>query len=360
VSHLKERKEKICLNCRAELHGLYCHLCGQANTEPKESAWHLVTHFFYDITHFDGKFFTTLKDLIGRPGFLSREYMLGRRASYLNPVRMYVFTSAFFFIIFFSIFNVDRLQIVPPRPTKIDSALNLRNIRKEALKDADNKEDSQLLNKALGNLSDTLLVSADSSDKTPFVVHSKFDEDLNPFTSVEQYDSMQKSLIPSKRDGFIKHMFKRKAIELKIKYKNNGKEFFKEMSASFLHQLPKMLFISLPIVALLLQLLYVRRHQFFYVDHCIFIIHLYIFYFILLLFWFGLREMRQVWGWSWLGSLTLPIFLFSQYYYYRAMYIFYKQGWFKTFLKYILLNMLSFIVFLFLFVFFILFSALEI
>src|SRR6516165_6989863 len=59
LSHSKERKEKVCLNCKAALYGRYCHVCGQENIEPKQPAWHLVTHFFSDITHFDGKFFTT-------------------------------------------------------------------------------------------------------------------------------------------------------------------------------------------------------------------------------------------------------------------------------------------------------------
>ena len=101
LSHYKERKEKTCLNCNAHLYGRYCHNCGQENIEPKETFWGLITHFLYDITHFDGKFFNTLKHLIIKPGFLSREYINGRRATYLHPIRMYVFTSAFFFIIFF-------------------------------------------------------------------------------------------------------------------------------------------------------------------------------------------------------------------------------------------------------------------
>ncbi|HEX4852390.1 MAG TPA: DUF3667 domain-containing protein, partial [Puia sp.] len=92
MSHSKERSEKICLNCNATIYGRYCHVCGQQNIEPKQSVWHLITHFFYDITHFDGKFFVTLKDLLIKPGFLSREYMIGRRMSYLDPIRMYIFT----------------------------------------------------------------------------------------------------------------------------------------------------------------------------------------------------------------------------------------------------------------------------
>jgi len=72
------------------------------SVEQKETFWGLINHFVYDVTHFDGKFFDTTKYLLFRPGFLALEYFRGRRAGYLNPIRMYVFTSAFFFIIFFS------------------------------------------------------------------------------------------------------------------------------------------------------------------------------------------------------------------------------------------------------------------
>ncbi len=72
MSHSKERHEKICLNCNAELTGRYCHVCEQENIEPKETVWGLVSHFFYDITHFDGKFFSTARYLITKPGFFTQ------------------------------------------------------------------------------------------------------------------------------------------------------------------------------------------------------------------------------------------------------------------------------------------------
>ncbi len=112
MSHLPQRKEKNCLNCGTTVIGKYCHVCGQENIEPKESVWHLISHFFNDITHFDGKFFTSLKDLVFRPGFLSKEYMNGKRVSYLNPIRMYLFTSFVFFLIFFSAVNVNENGII--------------------------------------------------------------------------------------------------------------------------------------------------------------------------------------------------------------------------------------------------------
>src|SRR5437868_15419462 len=112
MSHFHERKEKICLNCGTVIIGRYCHKCGQENIEPREGVWHLVSHFFSDITHFDGKFFTSLKDLVSRPGFLSKEYMRGKRARYLNPIRMYLFTSFIFFLVFFSLYNIDQTNAI--------------------------------------------------------------------------------------------------------------------------------------------------------------------------------------------------------------------------------------------------------
>ena len=97
MSHLPVRKEPICLNCGAQTPKRFCSNCGQENIEPKETVWHFITHFINDIVHFDGKFFSTIKLLLFKPGFLTKEYVQGKRARYLDPVKMYLFTSFVFF-----------------------------------------------------------------------------------------------------------------------------------------------------------------------------------------------------------------------------------------------------------------------
>src|SRR5450432_2351477 len=97
------RHEKNCLNCGATVEERYCSHCGQENIQPTESFGHLVRHFFEDITHYDSHVFNSFKYLIARPGFLTRQYNAGKRAGYLNPIRMYVFMSAVFFLVFFSL-----------------------------------------------------------------------------------------------------------------------------------------------------------------------------------------------------------------------------------------------------------------
>jgi hypothetical protein len=362
VSHSRERKEKTCLSCGASLYGRYCHECGQENIEPKQSAWHLVTHFFYDITHFDGKFFLTLKDLVAKPGFLSREYMAGRRSSYLNPVRMYVFTSAIFFIIFFALINPNKFQFRDAKAKSSDITLNLNDGMQAALKKAGSREDSAAVKEAFRKLKqipfgikDSVTRKENQGLKTDFTIDPAYD-----FDSQQQYDSIQHSLKPEKRDGWFKTAFTHKLIGLKTKYKEDSEGFFKELINTFLHNLPKLLFISLPLFALLLKLLYVRHKQYYYVDHGIFAIHVYIYSFIALLFFFGLSYVQGITGFAYMGLLKALLGIFSFYYFYKAMRVFYAQGRAKTLVKYFLVNVLSFIMLIALFSIFISFSALEI
>ena len=80
MSGLPLRKEPVCLNCNTSIEGRFCHYCGQENTEPHESVISLAKYFIFDQLQYDGKFFTSLKLLLLRPGLLSQEYVQGRRA----------------------------------------------------------------------------------------------------------------------------------------------------------------------------------------------------------------------------------------------------------------------------------------
>src|SRR6202012_940267 len=102
MKHAHLRHDKTCLNCGAHVPDRYCSHCSQENTEPIESFGHLLNHFFADVTHYDSQLLSTIKYLIFRPGYLTQQYNLGKRLSYLNPIRMYIFISAIFFLLMFS------------------------------------------------------------------------------------------------------------------------------------------------------------------------------------------------------------------------------------------------------------------
>ena len=112
MSHHKHRKQSDCLNCGTIVTGNFCQNCGQENIEVKESFFQIVYHFIEDITHFDGKLIKTLKLLISKPGFLTEEYVAGKRATYIHPIRMYIFISAVFFFSYF-LENKKQQMLIP-------------------------------------------------------------------------------------------------------------------------------------------------------------------------------------------------------------------------------------------------------
>ena len=349
MSHSKERTERVCLNCQTEMHGLYCHVCGQENREPKESVWSLISHFFHDLTHFDGKFFNSVKFLIWKPGFLSKEYLSGRRASYLNPVRMYVFTSAVFFLIFFTLFNSSQLGLDKDRKIVADSVRASADSIIREKKNRLSKKDSQELVKWFPDKRDTNKITTGniSSDKGWNIQLTS-----TRATSKYEYDSIQKLLPVSKKDGWFTRKMNYRNFELKKRYKENSKEFLADLLDSFIHMFPYLLFVSLPLYALFLKLLFIRRKQFYYTDHGIFLLHLYIFSFLLMLVYFGLLKLENISNPQWTSFVKFFLFMYGIVYTIKAMRNFYRQGWGKTIFKFIILNILAFFSLIALFAFF--------
>jgi hypothetical protein len=345
VSHGKERHEKICLNCKSELIGRFCQNCGQENIEPHETVWSLVSHFFADITHFDGKFFSTVRYLITRPGFLSKEYIAGRRASYLHPIRMYVFTSALFFLIFFSSFHVERDDF-DGKVTAVMHGTNnedLDKAEKKMLKRVNNTTDSadvKAAYDAIRKLRNQVLLNPQKQALKFKPEGEGFNFVDSVYRSKQAYDSVQALLPKAQRDGFVMRKLQYRRIEVQKKYQGDNKAYTVDVMNKFLHMFPYMLFVSLPLYALFLKLLYIRRKQFLYVDHAMFLIHLYIFTFLFLLVQIGLFKIFEEYEWLWVGWLIFLLYLAGIYYTYKAMRKFYGQGRGKTILKYILLNLL--------------------
>jgi hypothetical protein len=353
MSHLPLRKENNCLNCGATVTGKYCSECGQENVEPKESAGHLISHFFNDVTHFDGKFFSTLKQLLFRPGFLSKEYMNGRRARYLNPIRMYLFTSFIFFLVFFSVFHINDTQL-----KKANFTLQGKSLEQiHSLSPAEFSDFTKGLNHGMPMSREQFKHYLDST-RDDATIHFFNNLEAEKYHSKEQYDSaLEKDHI---KQGWFNRQLAYKQIELTEKYRNNGSKFITDFIESIMHHFPQMLFVSLPFVALLLKLLYIRQKKFYYVSHAIFTIHLYIFVFIAMLFEIGIQQLEKLSGLSWLNIINNLFILVILFYGYKAMRNFYEQRRFKTILKYLLFLISFFILIVFLFTIFAFVSIFQI
>jgi hypothetical protein len=107
-------RSDFCHNCGIRLFGKYCAACGQ-----KALPLSVTLHdFFHELTHetlhLDGRVFQTIRRLLLWPGFLTREYIQGRRARWISPIRLYLVCSvAYFALSSFTGFRVG----VYDRPT---------------------------------------------------------------------------------------------------------------------------------------------------------------------------------------------------------------------------------------------------
>ena len=91
----------ICTNCSEPLPGQadFCPVCGQSIkviTRPWREVFGELLKDLFDI---DGRMLLSVRLLMTRPGFLSKEYINGRRLSYTSPVRMYLIISLVFFFV---------------------------------------------------------------------------------------------------------------------------------------------------------------------------------------------------------------------------------------------------------------------
>ena len=82
-----------CTNCGAALAGSYCSSCGQKAAPLAPTLGYFVHELTHELLHVDGKIFRSLRLLLTRPGFLTRELFAGRRASYVTPIRLYLIAS---------------------------------------------------------------------------------------------------------------------------------------------------------------------------------------------------------------------------------------------------------------------------
>jgi hypothetical protein len=72
-------------------------VCGQKGVSLKVGMHDFVHDAMHELSHVDGKVLLTLRLLVTKPGQLTKEFLAGRRARYISPVRLYLTCSLLFF-----------------------------------------------------------------------------------------------------------------------------------------------------------------------------------------------------------------------------------------------------------------------
>ena len=246
---------------------------------------------------------------------MAKEHLKGRRADYLHPIRLYIFTSAFFFLIMFGFYSGHKKE----RETylqKVELINKLIEKENSDLTAAKTSKDSTAINKAIINYKNKLDIL-------------KIDTNYNNMSVVRGV--VFKGNI--KNSTGIMGKFK-KAIET-LNSSDEEKDKFLE---SFLHAIPKALFIVLPFYALLLLIIYARNKQFNYVNHLLFSIYLFSFTLILILCATWLNSLLEKIKIDITGAIILFSMCCAMLYTYKSLRKFYEQGRLKTILKFCILS----------------------
>ena len=98
-SRAEENAPPTCRNCGAPVDGAYCAACGQETALRLPTLREFLREAAGRYVALDGRFWRTMFALLARPGFLTREYLAGRRRRYIRPARLYLFATLIFFAV---------------------------------------------------------------------------------------------------------------------------------------------------------------------------------------------------------------------------------------------------------------------
>lgn len=97
--NLEQLPEHTCKSCGNTFVGLYCNLCGEKVIEPKDRKLDAyLSKVLIATTIVDNRFIKSLWLTIRNPGFLSREYVDGRRVNYMRPLQIFFILNLIYFL----------------------------------------------------------------------------------------------------------------------------------------------------------------------------------------------------------------------------------------------------------------------
>jgi len=244
-----------CENCGAALTGPYCAQCGQPAVDYRRSFGSLLADAADAFFNLDARFFQSFGLLLFKPWRLTNEFVEGKRARHVHPLRVYLIASVLFFLVINFLSKDTHLEANRSK-THSNFSLTTAASTPGPLSASTPSPDFSLGMSALPSPT-----AAPSPDEDHTFL--QFDDDEN-------------------ESGFGRWLEKR-AREKVGPTGDRGDLFLK----AIIQNLAPMVLCCIPLFALVLKILYVFKRRY-YVEHLIFALHTHAFVFLSTLIIIGL------------------------------------------------------------------------
>ncbi|MFI8378936.1 DUF3667 domain-containing protein [Leeuwenhoekiella sp. NPDC079379] len=372
-----------CLNCERKLKitHQFCPYCGQLNSTKKLSLTNYFGEFITSIINYDSRIRYTLQDLLFKPGKITLRYVNGKRLTYANPFRFYLSISIIYFLL-----SGFLDFIIPERSSTSEEGFNLEEVTSQ-FNNGDYKISLDSIQYYRENYNE-LKAKADSTETPVFLYTPENEINRKGFYGrtkeklVLFQDFANTSDIKNSRQALDSLRFKKSRINIWLYDRSTTYNRILEEPLAFISYLTKkipiFLFFFTPVFALFFVLVYFKRESlksaklsikgtsskllknltsipylgpvtltvlgflrklFFiyrertYIEHVIFIFHVFTFVFLGLL----LALLPD----SFLGHeifSSLFLVFVGPVYFYIALKKFYKEGHLRTLTKFLFLN----------------------
>lgn len=303
-----------CEDCGEELHGRYCSRCGQVAVDYHRSFRHIIAEVAESFLNWDSKFTKTLGLLLISPGWLTNQFVAGRRTRYLHPLRLYLLVS----IVFFLCARFVPFQLKPPDVAKMTA--EERAEVEEAMQNPGIPP--AVREQVLSRIAEQRKKDAAKAglSPTPAAIPS-------PSPVSGKGENLERQLDDAAPPRWLKQKLREKIgphggnVDILIKTLRDN--------------ISTMMLFCIPLFALVLKVLYLRQRRF-YIEHLVYALHIHaFFYFAVLLTVFGGMAAER-WVPALVGPLGWILVLAIVAQVFRSIRQVYRQSWFMTTFKFFL------------------------
>jgi len=313
VAGIKAREMEECLNCKKGLDSdiTFCPICGQKTHETKLTLWSLLGDFFGSLFNIENGIYRSFISL-PIPGFLSKQFISGKRKSYLNPVRLFLITLILHLTVLTNLVPFDYISTLN---TKLHEEIGQKKIAAKF--------------EEMGSSSQDLIGACDIKK-----LHSDREREYR-IAIADMYEMPVEELFT--KYGIVNYW-----------EKTIGQQIIRTMrdppgAIRFgVGNLIWSILSTIILTGLFMKLIYIRRKRFF-VEHLIVLFNIHSFCFLVASagFWYNTNN-DLVNGNFQMSPGLIPGIIITLFFF-LSMKFYYKQGWIKTFIKFGMVGFIYFI-----------------